>query len=165
MKNNTLPSFYGILEVQHYIPGRIRAKVEKIINNEEKAEEVRIKLLKLTGIKEVQINTLIGSIMVKFDESVIEPVLLLGIILNFMELEEEAFGRKNGKLSFLLKDILEAADMTLYNKTKGLLDIKTVITMFFITYGIKKLRQNPVMPNGVNLLWWSYNLISKGGKQ
>lgn len=164
MKNNTLPSFYGILEVQHYMTGRIRVKVEKLVENEEEAEEVRVKLLKITGIKEVKTNTLIGSIMIRFDENVIKPVLLLGILLNFMDLEKEAFGRKNGKLSFLLHDILEATDLTLYNKTKGILDVKTVITLFFITYGIKKLRQNPVMPNGVNLLWWAYNLISRGGK-
>jgi hypothetical protein len=26
-------------------------------------------------------------------------------------------------------------------------------------------RQNPILPNGVNLLWWGYNIISKGGNE
>ncbi|MCD7980445.1 MAG: hypothetical protein LUF31_07700 [Fusobacterium sp.] len=31
-------------------------------------------------------------------------------------------------------------------------------------YGVKKIKQNPIMPNGVNMLWWAYNIMTKGGK-
>lgn len=164
MKNRKLPSFYGILEVQHHIEGRIRIKIDSLKNNNEKAEELKVNLLKLNGINEVTINILLGTILVKFDEATIEPVILVGILLNFLGLEEEAFEKKNGKMSFVLKDVIEAADMTLYNKTKGILDLKTSIAIFFIVYGVKKLRQNPIMPNGVNLLWWAYNIMTRGGK-
>ena len=34
MKNSTLPSFYGILEIQHYIKGRIRVKIESLKNDD-----------------------------------------------------------------------------------------------------------------------------------
>jgi len=124
---------------------------------------VRKKLLNLKGINSVEVNVLIGSMLILFDENVIDPVMLIGIVLNFMELEEEAFSRKNGKITFALKDIVEAVDMTVYNKTKGILDLKSLIALLFIGYGIKKVRQNPVMPNGVNLLWWGYNIVTKGG--
>ncbi|WP_294664076.1 HMA2 domain-containing protein [uncultured Fusobacterium sp.] len=164
MKNRKLPSFYGILEVQHYVEGRIRIKIDSLKNDNEKAEELKVNLLKLNGINEVTINTLLGTILVKFDEIVIEPVILIGVLLNFLGLEEEAFEKKNGKMSFVLKDVIEAVDMTLYNKTKGILDLKTSIALFFTVYGVKKLRQNPIMPNGVNLLWWAYNIMTRGGK-
>ena len=71
--------------------------------------------------------------------------------------------KKNGKITFALKDTVDAVDMTIYNKSKGILDLKSVIALFFIGYGIKKLKQNPILPNGVNLLWWGYTLINKGG--
>lgn len=164
MKNSTLPSFYGILEIQHYIKGRIRVKIESLKNDDKKADELKMNLLKLNGIKEVAINSLLGTILVKFDETIIEPVILIGVLLNFLGLEEEAFEKKNGRMSFVLKDILEAMDMTLYNKTKGTLDIKTTIALFFLIYGVKKIKQNPIMPNGVNMLWWAYNIMTKGGK-
>ena len=164
MKNSTLPSFYGILEIQHYIKGRIRIKVESLKNDNEKVEELRLNLLKLNGIDEVTINSLLGTVLIKFDEDIIEPVILIGVLLNFLGLEEEAFEKKNGKISFVLKDILEAMDMTLYNKTKGILDLKTSMALFFLIYGVKKIRQNPIMPNGVNLLWWAYNIMTRGGK-
>lgn len=164
MKNKTLPSFYGILEVQHYIEGRIRIKIESLKHDDEKAEELKVNLLKLNGIDEVTINILLGTILIKFDEAIIEPVILIGVLLNFLGLEEEAFEKKNGKMSFVLKDILEAADMALYNKTKGIMDLKTSIALVFMVYGIKKIRQNPIMPNGVNLLWWAYNIMTRGGK-
>lgn len=162
-KKNILPSFYNVLEVKHYSRGRLRVKIPSIQYNLEKEDEVRKKLLNLKGINSVEVNVLIGSMLILFDENVIDPVMLIGIVLNFMELEEEAFSRKNGKITFALKDIVEAMDMTVYNKTKGILDLKSLIALLFIGYGIKKVRQNPVMPNGVNLLWWGYNIVTKGG--
>lgn len=164
MNNSTLPSFYGILEVQHYVDGRIRVKIESLKNNSEKTQELEEGLLKLNGINEIAATPMLGTVLIKFNPTVIEPVILIGVLLNFLDLEEEAFGRKNGKISFLLKDIIDAMDMTLYNKTKGILDLKTTIALFFLTYGIKKIKQNPIMPNGINLLWWAYNIITRGGK-
>ncbi|MEF2600726.1 MAG: hypothetical protein U0M80_05495 [Fusobacterium mortiferum] len=43
------------------------------------------------------------------------------------------------------------------------MDLKSTIALLFIINGIRKIRQNPIMPNGVNLLWWGFNIISKGG--
>lgn len=163
MKKPILPSFYDILEIKHYSAGRIRVKIPSLQYNLEKEDEVRKKLLTLKGINSVEVNTLVGSMLVLFDETIIEPVMLIGIILNFMGLEEEAFTKKSGKVTFALKDTIDAVDMTIYNKTRGLLDLKSIIALVFIGYGIKKIRQNPVLPNGVNLLWWGYNVITKGG--
>lgn len=163
VKKPVLPSFFDILEVKHYISGRMRVKIPSLQYNLEKEDEIRKQLLNLKGINSVEINTLIGSVLVRFDETIIEPVMLIGIILNVAGLEEEAFSRKSGKTTFALKDTIEAVDMTIYNKTRGILDLKSVIALFFIGYGIKKIRQNPVLPNGVNLLWWGYNIIT-GGK-
>ena len=158
-----LPDFYGILEVQHYIKGRIRLKVNSLIQDDEKAKELVGKLASLNGIEDISVNTLIGSVLIKFSEEVVDPITLIGAVLSILGLEEEVFDKKNGKLFSGMREVIESIDFAIYNKTKGILDLKSTIALLFIINGIRKIRQNPIMPNGVNLLWWGFNIISKGG--
>ena len=164
MNTKMLPDFYGILEVQHYIKGRMRLKVNSLIGDEKKSCELVERLSGLNGIEDISVNTLIGSVLIKFSEEVVDPITLMGAVLNILELEEEVFAQKNGKIFSGMREVIESIDFAVYNKTKGILDLKSTIALLFIINGIKKIRQNPIMPNGVNLLWWGYNIISKGGK-
>ena len=163
MNKKMLPDFYGILEVQHYIKGRIRLKVNSLIQDDEKAKELVGKLASLNGIEDISVNTLIGSVLIKFSEEVVDPITLIGAVLSILGLEEEVFDKKNGKLFSGIREVIESIDFAIYNKTKGILDLKSTIALLFIINGIRKIRQNPIMPNGVNLLWWGFNIISKGG--
>lgn len=165
MNKKMLPDFYGILEIKHYIKGRIRLKVNALIEDEERAKELVGRLAGLNGIEDVSVNTLVGSVLVKFDEEAVDPITLIGAILNILGLEEEVFEKKNGKLFSGMREIVESVDFAIYNKTKGVLDLKSTIALLFIVVGIRKVRQNPILPNGVNLLWWGYNIISKGGNE
>lgn len=163
MNKKMLPDFYEILEVQHYIKGRIRLKVNSLIQDDEKAKELVGKLASLNGIEDISVNTLIGSVLIKFSEEVVDPITLIGAVLSILGLEEEVFDKKNGKLFSGMREVIESIDFAIYNKTKGILDLKSTIALLFIINGIRKIRQNPIMPNGVNLLWWGFNIISKGG--
>lgn len=163
MNKKMLPDFYGILEVQHYIKGRIRLKVNSLIQDDEKAKELVGKLASLNGIEDISVNTLIGNVLIKFSEEVVDPITLIGAVLSILGLEEEVFDKKNGKLFSGMREVIESIDFAIYNKTKGILDLKSTIALLFIINGIRKIRQNPIMPNGVNLLWWGFNIISKGG--
>lgn len=163
MNKKMLPDFYGILEVQHYIKGRIRLKVNSLIQDDEKSKELVGKLASLNGIEDISVNTLIGSVLIKFLEEVVDPITLIGAVLSILGLEEEVFDKKNGKLFSGMREVIESIDFAIYNKTKGIFDLKSTIALLFIINGIRKIRQNPIMPNGVNLLWWGFNIISKGG--
>lgn len=163
MNKKMLPDFYGILEVQHYIKGRMRLKINSLVQDDEKAKELVGKLASLNGIEDISVNTLIGSVLIKFLEEVVDPITLIGAILSILGLEEEVFDKKNGKLFSGMREVIESIDFAIYNKTKGILDLKSTIALLFIINGIRKIRQNPIMPNGVNLLWWGFNIISKGG--
>ena len=121
------------------------------------------KVASLNGIEDISVNTLIGSVLIKFSEEVVDPITLIGAILSILGLEEEVFDKKNGKLFSGMREVIESIDFAIYNKTKGILDLKSTIALLFIINGIRKIRQNPIMPNGVNLLWWGFNIISKGG--
>ena len=131
--------------------------------DDEKAKELVGKLASLNGIEDISVNTLIGSVLIKFSEEVVDPITLIGAVLSILGLEEEVFDKKNGKLFSGMREVIESIDFAIYNKTKGILDLKSTIALLFIINGIRKIRQNPIMPNGVNLLWWGFNIISKGG--
>lgn len=163
VKKNMLPSFYGIFEIKHYIDGRIRVYVPSLKKNYAEKNKLVTKLMSLNGINKIRVNVLTGTITVEFDKNIIDVQLLIGVLINLLELEDEVMRKKPGKISTSLKGTLDVVDMAIYNKTQGILDLKSVIALFFIGYGLKKVKQNPILPNGINLLWWAYGLVSKGG--
>jgi len=157
-----LPSFYGVIEVKHYHQGRLRIQTESLIQNPELETEFLQNIKQIDGIESIKINEKIGSVLILFQERKIEVSFLYLIILKMLHLEEEAFRKKPGKLKVLFRNVLEAVDFSVYNKTKGLLDSKMIVSSIFIYYAIKKLRLTPQLPSGATLLWWAYNLMMKG---
>lgn len=157
-----LPSFYGVIEVKHYHCGYLRIQSEVLRYNEELKDTCIKNLKKIDGIKSIQINPVSGSALILFQEEIIEASFLYLLLLRMLGIEEEAFRAKPGKLKVLIKNVAEAIDMTIYNKTKGFLDAKMVIASVFLYYGIKKWRVSPQLPAGATLLWWAYNMINKG---
>lgn len=164
MNRKILPDFYGILEVKHYIKGRVRLKVNTLINDEIKAQELEERISVLNGIDFISTNILTGSVLIKFQEEIVDPITLIGAILSILGLEEEVFNKRPSLIFTGMKEILESVDFAIYNKSKGILDLKSAIAILFLINGIRKIRQNPIMPNGINLLWWGFNLVYKGGK-
>lgn len=164
MKKNKLPDFYGVLEIKHYTKGRMRLFIKSLINKFEISKALEEKFIKIDGINEIKVNVTLGNVIIKFDENKIEPPILVGAILQVLGLEKEAFGKKQTKISKFMGDLLSTVDTTIYNKTRGMLDTKSALFILFTVYGIRKLKTNPVLPNGVNLLWWAYNMIGKGEK-
>ncbi|ASQ48011.1 hypothetical protein BCB68_02940 [Leptotrichia sp. oral taxon 498] len=156
-----LQSFYGVIQVEHYQTGRLRLQTDVLKENVELEQEFLNNMKQLSGINEVKVNSVIGSILIYFDEKVLENSFLYLIVLKLLHLDEEALKSKSGKVKVMLKQIFEAMDMTIYNKSKGYLDLKTLISGIFVFYGIRKLRKVPVLPTGATLLWWAFRLLSE----
>ena len=156
-----LQSFYGIIQVKHYQNGRLRLQTEILKDNEELKEEFLHNIRRISGINSTKVNSITGSILIYFDEKVIEGSFLYLVVLKLLHLDEEALKSKSGKVKVMLKQIFEAMDMTIYNKSKGYLDLKTLISGIFVFYGIRKLRKVPVLPTGATLLWWAFRLLSE----
>lgn len=164
MKKDILPSFYGIMEVKHYSKNRLRLQINSLKNNFEVGKELEDRMKNLDGIYEIKSNSTIGSLLISFDEDRVEAMVIIGAILNLLGLEDEVFSTKNGVITTFVKDIIAGVDTSIYNKSRGVLDLKSAVSIALIYYGIKKVRTNPVLPNGVNLLWWAFNFLDKGGK-
>ena len=141
-----LQSFYGVIQVEHYQTGRLRLQTDVLKENVELEQEFLNNMKQLSGINEVKVNSVIGSILIYFDEKVLENSFLYLIVLKLLHLDEEALKNKSGKIKELLKQVFESTDMAIYNKSKGYLDLKTLTAGIFIFYGIKKIWKVPGFP-------------------
>lgn len=161
-----LQSFYGIIQVKHYQLGRLRLQTEVLKDNKELEKEFLNNMYQLEGINSVEVNSITGSILIYFEEKIIESSFLYLVVLKLLHLDEKALKNKPGKIKVLFKQMFEAADIAVYNQSKGYLDLRTLVSGVFIFYGIKKFREIPEFPKGITLLWWAFSLLSEGkGKE
>ena len=158
-----LPNFYGIFEVKSLTKNRIRIEINKLKNNREEIDELTENLKKISVIKNFKIVQSLGSLTVEFDDSQIDSQFMLGIILKLLNLDEELLKDRKGKIKNTFLSIGKLADITIYNKTKGLFDAKTLAGTILLIYGIKKLKNEMFLPSGATLIWWAYRLLSKKG--
>lgn len=158
-----LPNFYGIFEVKSFTKNRLRIEIDKLKNNREEINELTENLKKISVIKNFKIVQSLGSLTVEFDDSQIDSQFMLGIILKLLNLDEELLKDRKGKIKNTFSSLGKLADITIYNKTKGLFDAKTLAGTMLLIYGIKKFKNEMFLPSGATLIWWSYRLLSKKG--
>ena len=158
-----LPNFYGIFEVKSLTKNRLRIEIDKLKNNREEINELTENLKKISVIKNFKIIQSLGSLTIEFDDSQIDSQFMLGIILKLLNLDEELLKDRKGKIKNTFSSLGKLADITIYNKTKGLFDAKTLAGTMLLIYGIKKFKNEMFLPSGATLIWWSYRLLSKKG--
>lgn len=133
-----LPNFYGIFEVKSLTKNRIRIEIDKLKNNREEINELTENLKKISVIKNFKIVQSLGSLTIEFDDSQIDAQFMLGIILKLLNLDDELLKDRKGKIKDTFLNLGKLADITVYNKTKGLFDAKTLAGTMLLIYGIKK---------------------------
>ena len=158
-----LANFYGIFEVKSATKNRIRVEIDKLKNNNEEIESLKENLRKIAVIKNFKIIKTLGSLTVEFDDSQIDSQFMIGIILKLLNLDEELLKDRKGKIKNSFSNLGKLADITVYNKTKGLFDAKTLAGTMLLIYGIKKFKNEMFLPSGATLIWWAYRLLSKKG--
>ena len=128
MKNKVLlPNFYRIFEVKSATKNRIRIEIDKLKNNNEEIESLKENLKKITVIKNFKIIQSLGSLTIEFDNTQIDTQFMIGIILKLLNLDKELLKDRKGKIKNTFSNLGKLADLTIYNKTKGLFDAKTLI--------------------------------------
>ena len=158
-----LPNFYGIFEVKSLTKNRLRIEIDKLKNNREEINVLTENLKKISVIKNFKIIQSLGSLTIEFDDSQIDSQFMLGIILKLLNLDEELLKDRKGKVKNTFSSLGKLADITIYNKTKGLFDAKTLAGTMLLIYGIKKFKNEMFLPSGATLIWWAYRLLSKKG--
>ena len=104
----------------------------------EEIDELTENLKKISVIKNFKIVQSLGSLTVEFDDSQIDAQFMLGIILKLLNLDDELLKDRKGRIKNTFSNLGKLADITVYNKTKGLFDAKTLAGTMLLIYGIKK---------------------------
>lgn len=164
-KETYFKGFPGTLEIKHCIPGRIRFFVPSLLNSSNGKEILEEKMCKIEGIEKVDVNILSGSLLVQYKTDKIEKILILGIIIKLLGLEDKIDGKEISIIRKEIKKWNEALSYSLYEKTKGLLDIKTAVSLVFLYNGMKGLffSTEAAKSNPYSLLYWAYrSLVLEG---
>lgn len=164
MNKNLLLNFYGVFETIHYLEGRVRYRIPSIVGSIEQKKILQENFLKMPFIKEININLLLGTILIKYDKNIIDIQMLSIILINILGLEKELEKRKVGCLSRELKKFFGVINNSIFSKSKGILDLKSIIAITFIVGGYIRYKTNPAIPNGINLLWWGFRYLEGGEK-
>jgi hypothetical protein len=64
----------------HHVPGRLRLKARSLKSSEERAAATRALCTQLPGIKAIELNTLTGSLLVRYDKAAVTSTQILGFL-------------------------------------------------------------------------------------
>jgi hypothetical protein len=64
----------------HHVPGRLRVKIAGLKHQEHRAEKIRNLFCGLYGIDKISVNTLTGSVLLYYDQSVLSVEQVLNIL-------------------------------------------------------------------------------------
>lgn len=152
-----LPSFIGVIEVKHSIRGRVRLYVPVLKNDEASRRIILEQLSRVETIKHIEINNITGSLTIKYDPEKIDPALLIGVVAKLLQLEGELVKKKESLITREIGNMKEAVNLAIYNKTRGIVDIKAIYILIVLFFGIRGIRQMPKMlPNGYTMVRWAY---------
>lgn len=157
-----LPNFRNILEVKHSIPGRIRLQCKDLKENLNGKEALINTFSQIKGVSEVSVNPCIGTILIKYNPNIIEPILIIGVILKVLGLDEEVKDTNKSLVTRESAEILNSVSHAIYEKTNGILDLKASVMIFILSYAIYDIKTRPgLRPSGLTCLWWMYSFITR----
>lgn len=140
--------------------GRRRYSVPSLHNNEEMAALLEEKLGQLKCIKSVKTNPVTGSLLLVFqcNPQKIE-FLMYRLFGNKCGEAKKPHGKKRAAVGNSLCGSVKAMDKTLCKNTANCLDLSTVISLFFIVRGLRKMILLGQSPSGPQMLWWAFTLM------
>ncbi len=167
VKASPLPSFKGIIEVRHFLPGRIRFVIPRVAGGGFDLEAVKAQLLSIQGIQGAELSPVSGSAVILYRKDIMEPLVVFAIMVKLFGLEKDIEKIPQPVLARELQNFNEALNRSLYENTAGILDLRTSIPLVLAILGVYKLAagKEPLLPGGVTLLWWAYNSLLNRGDQ
>ena len=164
-KQTGLPSLPGKLEAVHALPGRLRLNsplLEGLQNNVHRKISAEIK--KVEGIHSAVINNHSGSLLVTFDPSHIDPLIVHGVAIKVLGLEQAFERSSEGLLTREVDLIGRALNQQIYQSSGGLMDLRSSLMMSIFMLALYRIiiQGDRTLPGGINLLWWTYVMARRG---
>jgi copper chaperone CopZ len=150
-----LPSFPGVIETVHALPGRARFRVPEIIGYGSDATTLEKHLARLDGVDAVRVSPVSGSILVEFDANRVEPEMVMGAIIRLLGLEEQIDRAPHSRVGQEIRQAGDALNRAVHEQTRGIIDLYTGLPLLLVVLAVRNIAtQNGQM--GWPLLWWAY---------
>lgn len=166
-KENEAPShisLIGVLELHHFLPGRMRYYAPGLKGEHRKCRDIEIQMHRIEGIRGVHLNALTGSLLVEYDPKSIQPDFLFSILIEFLGLQEELERTPIPLIQRELHSFGKAVNRAVYERSAGIIDIKTLLPLAMMVIGIRSIMTYGLQyPSGLTLIWWAYHSLQNGG--
>ena len=154
----------SVLSVTHALPGRTRFRVPVLVGKAEAAGKLQEALSGIEGVSLAEASPVSGSVLIEHDADRIAPDVLAAALIRLCGLEEQITGDMEASIGRELREFSRATNRAVYEKTGGLLDMKTALFLLLAGLGAQKLIQQRslALPAGFTLLWWAGNGLLRG---
>jgi hypothetical protein len=161
------------VRLAHASPGRIRLKVEEIKNDPRRAGDIEAKLRTVPGIHSAHANPLTGSLLLTYDEPVLESMELpfavaqvLGISLNDLDPEDlrVLMSHQGNGNKFNASSVTEGFESTVRDMNAAVrravgADLSLLVPLGLAVLGIRSLlvSEKTLLPSWHDYLWFSFS--------
>jgi hypothetical protein len=149
-----LPSFAGVMEVAHLLPGRLRLRAPVLIGQRRAADQLQKSLAGLAGVRAVAVSAASGSVLVHFAPDRVKPDMLMGAVIRLLGLEKNIRHTPPSHLGEAIRQGGESLNHAIHEKTGGMIDLWTSVTVLLVVGGVRQLAAGNAF--GWPLLWWAY---------
>jgi hypothetical protein len=127
--------------------------------------KIGAEIKKIDGIDRAEINPQIGSLLIVYRASIIEPFVVHAIVVKLLGLEDELEKSPAGWLTREMDLIVRSLDQQIYQSSGGLMDLRSSLMLSILMLAIYRIviQGDRTLPGGINLLWWTYIMMQKGG--
>ena len=151
----------------HLLPGRARFEVKRLQGDMPAVEKLTDALTRVEAVEEVRVSPVTGSVLLQFDPDRISADLLVAAIIKVLQLEGELDRTPSSVVGRELREISHALNRSVYDRTGGILDLRTAVFLTLGVLGTTRLwsQSGLSLPAGFTLLWWAGNgLLGRRGE-
>jgi hypothetical protein len=149
-----LPSFVGVMETAHVLPGRLRLYAPVLIGRRGAADQLQKSLARLEGVRAVEASSVSGSLLVCFAPDRVKPDMLLGAAIRLLGLEREVQRPPPSHIGEGIRQTGASLNHAIHEQTGGMIDLWTSVTLLLAAAGVRQLAAGNQF--GWSLLWWAY---------
>lgn len=163
-RRKILPSFKGIIEHKHHIPGRYRFHIPSLMGNSAAIDILRDKLPVIPGVISADADIRSGSLIVSGSDTM-DPNLLLAAVIKLLGLEEEVEKTPVSGFSSAMTTYWHVLNRSVYEQSGGAITANDAVGIVLLGASLLKFWKTRKLgiPSAFTLLWWFFNMQNQEG--
>ena len=150
-------NFWGVLEVAHELPGRIRLRCPSLQGAAGDAARLAKELPRLPGVRKVAADPRSGSVLIAYEPERIDVHTVQAGVLKLLGLETRIERPAPSLLTRQTDELVDALNRAILDLSRGVADLDFLIPTILMTAATVHLarKSGASLPAGITLLWWA----------